>query len=53
MTEELVFEVVRGVVMGINYQDSQQVHPCMLGRDIHVAHGPGSQYPPQLRTQRR
>ena len=35
-------------VAGIHCQDSQQVHPCKLGRDIPVAHGPGSEYPPQL-----
>ena len=48
--------------VGIYCQDSQQVRPCMLGRDMAqaslstgspshlllVAHGPDSKYPPQL-----
>ena len=29
---------------GIAYQDTLQVHPCKLGRDIHVAHGPEERY---------
>ena len=34
--------------MGIDCQDSQQVHPCMLGRGIPAAHGPDTQFPPLL-----
>jgi len=34
--------------MGGYCQDTPQVRPCRLGRDIHVAHGPGSNHPPQL-----
>jgi len=32
-------------VRGTLLQDSLQVHPCKLGRDIHVAHGPEASYP--------
>ena len=28
----------RGAGVGTDCQDSQQVHPCMLGRDFPVAH---------------
>jgi len=31
-----------GAGAGTNFRDTLQVHPCKLGRDFPVAHGPGS-----------
>jgi len=32
---------LQGAEAGSYCQDTAQVHPCSLGRDIHAAHGPG------------